>query len=259
MSLFYLACAVLVLLILIVLITICIVWHHPHTFFTPVNAWLSRDGTVTPQQPYFDKDVLGDLYSDYYYAEQHYQAIREEAYALWEQLNHASQNYLDQYHIDLANADTSNWTTLSLRVFGKDNLDYQAQCPVTASLLQRSPKIRSCIFSFMAPGKVIEPHHGPYHGLIRYQLPLTIPDTGQCFLTVGGVHHYWKEGRSVLFDETYLHSASNLTDQCRLVLLMDLPRPYQSELRQLTSEFITTGMGWMGASTERTPFVPDTK
>lgn len=242
----YLVAIIAVLLIILVLIIVCIVWYHPHMFFTPVNAWLSYDNTPIQYQPYFNEDVLQEVYPDYHYAEDNYLAITAEAKLLWEKLKQVPQNYLDNYHVDLAEADTTDWTTLPLRVFGKDYLDYQEHCPITTSLLQRYPKIRSCMFSFMAPGKVIQPHYGPYHGLIRYQLPLTIPKTGTAYLTVGGIDHIWEEGRSVLFDETYLHSASNLTDQWRVVLLMDFPRPYQSELRQLTSELITTGMGWMG-------------
>jgi len=240
---------IIIVLVILILIATWIIWYHPHVFFTPVNGWLSRDSTNVQHQPYFDSETLSEIYPDYLYAEEHYLTIREEAHGLWEKLKAEPSlplhNYLDNYHVDLTGADTSNWDTIPLRVFGKDQLSHQAQCPFTTSLLQRSPKIRSCIFSFMAPGKVIQPHHGPYHGLIRYQLPLTIPNTGSAFLTVDGIDHHWEEGKSVLFDETYLHSASNLTDQWRVVMLMDFPRPYQSSLRQLVSELITSGMGWM--------------
>lgn len=235
----------LVIILLLVLMITWLVWYHPNVGFAPVNYWLSKDATLVKDIPYFTEEVMDKVYPDYKYAQQHYMEIKGEVIRLWESLKDPAQNYLDKYHLDLGDANTNNWTTIPLRVFGRDYLDYQKQCPVTSSLMQRCNKIRSCIFSIMAPGKVIEPHYGPYHGLIRYQLPLMIPTSGECFLTVDGIQHYWEEGKSILFDETYLHSASNLTDQWRIVLLMDFPRPYRSELRQLASELVTSGMGWV--------------
>jgi len=241
---------IIVALLVLSLLLLAILWYYPSIFFVPMNAWLARDATPVKDRPYFEQTTLSVVYPDYQYAEQNYHIIRDEGWALWDHLARRHQNYLDHYNVDLATASTDQWTTLPLRVFGRDYPDYQRLCPFTTNLLRRCPNIRSCLFSFMAPGKVINPHYGPYHGLLRCQIPLQIPDNGASFLTVDGVDHYWREGQSLLFDETFLHSASNLTEHWRLVLLLDLPRPYQSSIRQLVADAITTSMGWLSTGVD---------
>lgn len=38
------------------------------------------------------------------------------------------------------------------------------------------------------------------------------------------VKHYWKEGRGVMFDDTFLHDAHNGGDEERVVLFLDIAR-----------------------------------
>jgi beta-hydroxylase len=42
---------------------------------------------------------------------------------------------------------------------------------------------------------------------------------------INGEHYMWKDGDSIIFDETYLHSAYNDTDTPRIILMTDIDRP----------------------------------
>jgi ornithine lipid ester-linked acyl 2-hydroxylase len=89
----------------------------------------------------------------------------------------------------------------------------------------------------------VSPHWGYYKGFVRYHLGVVIPDDNadrRCWLRVNpdpadnaqkekalierGPKYYWRNGRGVVFDDTYLHDAANESDQVRVVLWLDVAR-----------------------------------
>jgi aspartate beta-hydroxylase len=86
-------------------------------------------------------------------------------------------------------------------------------------------------YSILQPGTRIEPHHGVTNARVVVHIPLRIPPG--CFLEVTGVgRHYWHEGRAMVFDDTFQHSAENPSDQVRGILLMDSWHPDLTELER---------------------------
>ena len=77
----------------------------------------------------------------------------------------------------------------------------------------------------LPPGAHLEPHADPFSGTIHYQLGLRVPDSNACRLTVDGIDRRWHAGEAFVFDKTYVHSATNETDEGRLVFLCDVERP----------------------------------
>jgi aspartate beta-hydroxylase len=124
----------------------------------------------------------------------------------------------------ISNNDGKSWNILCLKMYGMWNKTNAKKCPKTAALLKSIKHVTSINFSILAPGKYIPPHKGPYKGIIRYQLPLEVPKKGSCFLVVDGKYHYWQEGKSVLFDDTYTHEVHNDTNERRIALLLDVKR-----------------------------------
>jgi len=126
------------------------------------------------------------------------------------------------------------WRTFFLFGFGYRSERNCALCPQTASLLDQVPGLETAFFSILAPGKIIPSHHGITKGLIRGHLGLVVPPApAVCFMDVGGVRCTWQEGRVLLFDDTYAHAVSNLSDRERVVLLFDFPRPLTLPARLL--------------------------
>lgn len=120
------------------------------------------------------------------------------------------------------------WKTFFLFGFGIRATLNCARCPVTVSLLEKIPGMKTAFFSVLSPHKHIPAHKGIYKGLIRSHLGLIIPGRpGDCLMRIGDQHIYWQEGKAVVFDDTYEHEVWNHTDQVRVVLLLDVVRPYR--------------------------------
>ena len=77
----------------------------------------------------------------------------------------------------------------------------------------------------LPPGARLVKHRDPYAGSLRYHLGLITPNSEECFISVDGQKYYWKDGESVIFDETFIHFAENKTDTNRIVLFLDIKRP----------------------------------
>jgi aspartyl/asparaginyl beta-hydroxylase (cupin superfamily) len=118
------------------------------------------------------------------------------------------------------------WKTFYLYSFaGKQIRENCAQCPETVRLLQHIPGLRQAMFSILSPRKHIPPHRGPFKGLLRYHLGLMIPGKeGACRIRVGNDVRAWKEGKSMIFDDSHEHEAWNETDLYRVVLFVDFVR-----------------------------------
>lgn len=231
----------LLILIILVLIAIifCIYQQKQQYLLSPINTILRYDSS--PRFDFYPNELINTVFPQALVLENSFLDIKKEGWNLYHQKKGI--NYLNSYNIDIGSATTDNWTTIPLKLFGvysPQNLD---KCPCMKSILNLYPNIQSCLFSIMEPYKIIDPHYGPYDGLIRYQLPLDIPnckDNEECYLHVNGKKHYWENGKSILFDETNLHGAINSTPSKRMVLLIDIKRPYANIFLSTVNDIILT-------------------
>ncbi len=99
------------------------------------------------------------------------------------------------------------------------------QMPETVKIISDHSSIISAYVSVLGPRKVLNPHAGPYSGVLRLHLALDIPNEKKCYLMVNGKKLHWEEGKCVLFDDTYEHTAVNDTDEIRSVLFIDIVKP----------------------------------
>jgi beta-hydroxylase len=210
---------------IVVTLILLVGWSYyvPQSMLLPVNLMLRTDSV--PRPTIYSDTERDQLFPGGTDLVSRWKELRQEGEAVYTSLAGERINYLDRYQIDLDQEDKSNWTAAAIQLFGIRQPRFAGQCPVLTSILDQHPEILSATFSIMEPGKIIAPHVGPYDGILRYQLPLVVPD-GECYLYVEDRKWYWKEGEPVLFDETYSHGAVNNTGQRRLVLLVDLARPY---------------------------------
>lgn len=120
-----------------------------------------------------------------------------------------------------------NWKTFWLYNFGRIPIEKNLKrCPETARLLGNVPGLVSALFSILEPHKHIEPHRGPFKGIIRGLLALKIPEPRENVkIRVGSDIRTWEEGKFLVFDDTYNHEVWNDTDGVRVVLFMDVARP----------------------------------
>lgn len=136
------------------------------------------------------------------------------------------------------------WKTFFLYAFGYKSEANCARCPETARLLNRIPGMKTAMFSILAPGKHIPPHRGPYKGVLRCHLGLVVPEPReQCRIRVGHDYRHWEEGKCMVFDDTFNHEVWNDTDGERVVLFIDVVRPFRQPVEAVNRGIIKL-IGW---------------
>lgn len=95
------------------------------------------------------------------------------------------------------------------------------------------------MFTLLPKYSVLFEHRDPYAGSLRYHLGLITPNSDDCCIFVDGKCYVWKDGEDVLFDETFVHSAKNASDQDRIILFCDVKRPLTNGLARLFNQFIS--------------------
>lgn len=132
----------------------------------------------------------------------------------------------EQYQ--LSSHGNREWRMLVLRAYGLNINENLQRCPTLARLLEGKPHITSASLSFLAPGKKVPTHTGPFRGITRYYLGLEVPTLADgrpgVELTIAGQAYRLGGGDSLLWDDTYPHRVSNETDHWRIALLLDVYR-----------------------------------
>ncbi len=165
----------------------------------------------------------------------HWQAIRAEALGLFDDLRAIPRFHdLMPEQYQLSAYGEKEWRMFVLRAYGLDITENMNKCPQLAALLRANSEIKSASFSFLAPGKQVPTHTGPFRGITRFYMGLEVPllDNGEpgVTLTINDQPYQIANGESLLWDDTYPHSVRNDTEQWRVALLMDvfrarMPRP----------------------------------
>jgi len=121
---------------------------------------------------------------------------------------------------------SGQWRTLYLRAYNKDT-ELIDQFPKTKELINKISNCTLANFSILEPNTELEPHIGVYKGVLRYHLGLIVPkDYEKCSLKVNDKVLYWKEGEDLMFDDLFLHSVANNTDEKRVILFLDIKRDF---------------------------------
>ena len=67
---------------------------------------------------------------------------------------------------------------------------------------------------------------------MRCQFPLIIPEENSCLLTVAGITNSLQQGKCFIFDDSFIHEASNLSSNNvipRVILIFDIWHPDLSD------------------------------
>jgi aspartyl/asparaginyl beta-hydroxylase (cupin superfamily) len=122
-----------------------------------------------------------------------------------------------------------DWTAIHL-VRNGQRIDANARhCPTVMALLDRldqpqvGARMPNAMFSLLAPGAHIPPHHGVANIRLVCHLGLIIP--AGCWFRVGDERREWREGEAWVFDDTIEHEAANPSESLRVVLIVDTWHP----------------------------------
>ncbi len=124
--------------------------------------------------------------------------------------------------------DDRDWRMFILKAYGAEIPQNMARCPVLASLVSGSSDVLSASLSFLTSKKYIPPHRGPFRGVLRFYLALSMPKLADgepaSVLRIANSEYRLADGDWLLWDDTYRHEAWNDSDQVRMVLLLDVWR-----------------------------------
>jgi aspartyl/asparaginyl beta-hydroxylase (cupin superfamily) len=174
--------------------------------------------------------------------DQNFSAIREELLALMPE-----KTAIPKYHeldgtlkyISASVDPDKDWKVFYLDAMGEKPELNRGRCPRTSALLDGIPGLMQAFFSILDGGKSVPAHHGPYRGYIRYHLGLIVPKENPPSIRIKDQHYTWKEGESVLFDDSWDHEVYNQSTSERVVLIVDIRRPmpfYFDALNRLVVE-----------------------
>jgi aspartyl/asparaginyl beta-hydroxylase (cupin superfamily) len=141
---------------------------------------------------------------------------------------------VDARQTSISAVSPGNWRTLFVHIgaAGK-SFPNRRLFPRTAAVLDGIPGIGQAFFSILDPRKSIPAHDGPHHYYLRYHTAFVVPRRDPPTLRVKDRYHTWKEGESLLFDDSWNHEVMNESDGMRVVLITDVQRPAPWPLRLL--------------------------
>ncbi|GFZ89396.1 aspartyl/asparaginyl beta-hydroxylase domain-containing protein [Dyella caseinilytica] len=176
-----------------------------------------------------------------------WQAIRDEALAIAAQRMQTVPRFHEimPAQAPISANDGKDWRLFVLKVYGTDIDKNLAACPQLAQIIASSPDVLSASLSFLAPRKHIPRHRGPFRGVLRYQLGLSVPTDADgrpaAVLSLNDEEHRVGDGQHLLWDDTYPHEVWNNSDDMRAVLLLDVRRQHMPmDLRMLSSALIAS-------------------
>jgi aspartyl/asparaginyl beta-hydroxylase (cupin superfamily) len=188
-----------------------------------VNVWFQKTAGGDDRPAYFDIDAC---YPQLRRIDRAFPEIRAEALALLGRREEVPRLHETDPGQECISATTPNdWRVYYLILAGAKAEPNRAECPATARALDQVPGVFQACFSILDAGKSVPPHRGPYSGYLRYHLGLICPEDDPPELKVNGQPYTWREGESVLFDDTHEHQVSNTCAEPRIVLIVDVFRP----------------------------------
>lgn len=124
--------------------------------------------------------------------------------------------------------DGRDWRVCVLKAYGVRFAHNMRRCPRLCALVESCPDVLSATLSFLAPGKHIPCHRGPFRGVLRYTLGLVVPSAPDgrpaTVMSVDGIEYRIGAGEDMLWDDTFVHEVWNRSDQVRIALLLDVRR-----------------------------------
>ncbi|RME98197.1 MAG: hypothetical protein D6773_14785, partial [Alphaproteobacteria bacterium] len=128
---------------------------------------------------------------------------------------------------------SKSWGSIHLYQYGRPVPEALARFPTLASALKEIPFSRidggpsEVFLSILRPATRIPLHFGLSNMAVTVHFPILIPDS--CGISVGGITHQWKEGELFFFDDSFIHSAWNMSDKIRIVLIFEVWHPDLTE------------------------------
>lgn len=187
------------------------VWRHPAQRPTHYVPSLRPRAVYDPADFWFTG-----------YLEENYEKIRAELDSV---TRPAEQGFLP---VEEPLLGRGRWEQVTFYETGTRFDDACDRFPVTASVIDGIPEAAAAgpgvvTLSWLYPGTHIVPHCGGSNARLRVHLGLKVPAGPR--IRVGDELLTWREGRTLVFDDSFEHEVWHDGDEPRVVLLMDVCHP----------------------------------
>jgi beta-hydroxylase len=97
--------------------------------------------------------------------------------------------------------------------------------PQTVGLIEKhvGKNCREILVSILGPGARLSSHRDTGNAFWTFHMGIIVPEN--CGIRVGGETRTWIPGKPMIFDTSYSHEAWNLSNEARIVLIIDFPHP----------------------------------
>ncbi|XP_038665383.1 aspartyl/asparaginyl beta-hydroxylase isoform X3 [Scyliorhinus canicula] len=125
--------------------------------------------------------------------------------------------------------EKGDWGQFTLWQQGRRTDKSCKQVPKTCALFEKFPESIGCKrgqikYSIMHPGTHVWPHTGPTNCRLRMHLGLVIPKQG-CRIRCANDTREWKEGKVIIFDDSFEHEVWQDANSYRLIFIVDVWHP----------------------------------
>jgi beta-hydroxylase len=201
------------------------------TFTSPYNC-LCYLFSAVPRTPVQELEKFPDLAP----LRANWQTIRDEALRLYD----AGHIKKSENNSDLAfnTFFKRGWKRFYLKWYGDFMPSAKDLCPKTVEMVQAIPSVNAALFALLPGKSKLGAHRDPFAGSLRYHLGLKTPNSDLCRIYIDGQPYAWRDGEAILFDETYIHSVNNDTDDVRIILFCDVTRPLHTVVMRAVNNFM---------------------
>lgn len=169
---------------------------------------------ILKSKPWFESDEWS------IYLEKNYKVIKEEFLS--------SGGKITEHPGNKMLAENGEWSSITLvGAKGKD-LKYEGMFPKTYSILKNMPVNETfgfVAFSKLTPGTHLKAHTGSSNLRLRYHLGIDVPEPNLVKIRVGNETRPWKEGKCIIFDDSFEHEVHHNGERDRIVFIVDLWHP----------------------------------
>ncbi|XP_048385033.1 aspartyl/asparaginyl beta-hydroxylase isoform X4 [Stegostoma tigrinum] len=125
--------------------------------------------------------------------------------------------------------EKGDWSQFTLWQQGRRAGRSCQHVPKTCALFEKFPESTGCKrgqikYSVMHPGTHVWPHTGPTNCRLRMHLGLVIPKQG-CKIRCANETREWKEGKVIIFDDSFEHEVWQDANSYRLIFIVDVWHP----------------------------------
>ncbi len=208
-------------------------YKEGHQFIAPYNIWC-RFNSYEKNTPFPDMKIH---FPNHNILKKKWIKIKNEALNIYNSGN-ASPIKNDMFFKNIAD---NKWKKFYIKWYGPIAEEAYKLCPLTCKLIEQLPEIKLAMFSILEPGSKISHHSGPFKGCIRYHLGLNCPE--ESYIIVDGIKYNWKNGKDILFDDTFVHEVKNESNDKRIILFCDVERKMNGSISQLFNDFFIKLIG----------------